>query len=208
LASGGELVWKTNSNSLECISITYSGFLEIDIKLEDTPVAYKCFETKPKAMMTLIYDLKYPESRSALMFAFVPVFKSSPTFDINTKVTVNVINSILTETQNEKDIKYLLENSVKKQFGDNFASSSNKAIDIEILEYKTGNAGARWVMKSMNGSTFAKVKVVIKEGDQVVETFITRPVVSMGGFLTIGADEYIFDEVAEDIYLHLFGKSS
>lgn len=207
LANGDELVWKTNSNSLECISLTHeSGFLEIDIKLEDTPVAYKCFDTTPKAMMTLIYDFDYPEvsHRGAIM----PIFKLSPTFDRSTKVTVNVINSISSETQNENDIKTSLENAVHKRFGDNFSSSSSKAIDIEILEYKTGNAASRWVVESMEGSSFAKIKVVIKEGEQVVETFITRPVVSSGGLLTVGGDEYIFDELAEDIYLHLFGKSS
>ena len=183
-------------------------FLQIDIKTEDTPVAYKCFETKPKTMMTLTYDFGFPDTRMVREFAFTPVFKLSPTFDRNTKVTVNVINSISTETQNEKDIKTTLENAVKKQFGDNFSSSSNKTIDIEILEYKTGNAARRWVMESMKGSTLIKVKVVIKEGGQVVETFITRPVVSSGGGYSVGADEYIFDELAEDIYLHLFGNSN
>jgi hypothetical protein len=209
LANGDELIWKTDSNSLECISLEHdSNPLYLDIKLDDTPVAYKCFETKPKENMTLTYDLQYPKARGLQVLAFMPVFKLSPTFDRNTKVSVSVINSISTEAQNEKDIKAILENAVKKQFGDNFSSSSNKSIDIEILEYKTGNAAARWVMQSMKGSTLVKVKVIIKEGEQVVETFITRPVVSSGGGFSVGADEYIFDEVAEDIYLHLFGKSS
>jgi len=207
LANGDELVWKTNSNSLECITLAYeSVFLDINVKLDDTPVAYKCFDTKPKAMMTLTYDFGYPETRMVRMLAFTPVFKLSPTFDRNTKVKINVINSISSETQNEKDIIVSLENAVKKQFGDNLALSSNKTIDIEILEYKTGNAAIRWLMKSMEGSTFAKVKVIIKEGEQVVETFITRPVISSGGGFSVGADDYIFDEVAEDIYLHLFGN--
>lgn len=212
LANGDELVWKTDSNSLECITVGYESNLAdallIHIKLDDTPVAYKCFDTKPKEVMTLTYDFEYPESRAFRGLAFTPVFKLSPTFDENTKVSVSVTNSISPEPQNEKDIKAILENAVKKQFGDNFASSSNKAVDIEILNYKTGNAATRWVMQSMKGSTLAKVKVVIKEDEQVVETFITRPVISSGGGFSVGADEYIFEEVAEDIYLHLFGKSS
>lgn len=209
LANGDDLVWKTNSNSLECISLSHeSGLLEIDIKTEDTPVAYKCFETKPKSKLALTYDFAYPEMRTVRDIAFTPIFKQSPTFDNNTKVTVNLINSISPEMQSDKDIKTKLENAIKKQFGDNLFSPSDKFIDIEILEYKTGNAASRWVMKSMAGSTFAKVKVVIKEGKKIVETFITRPVVSSGGGFSVGADEYIFDEVAEDIYLHLFGKRS
>lgn len=211
LANAGELVWKAKANSLECIMLqdetTFATFTEKLFTLDGTPVAYKCFETKPKVMMTLTFDFQYPESRAFRGLAFMPVFKLSPTFDRNTKVTVNVINSISPKPQNEKNIKAILENAVKKQFGDNFASSSNKAIDIEILEYKAGNAATRWLVTSMAGSTFAKVKVVIKEDEQVIETFITRPVVSTGGGFSIGADEYIFDEVAEDIYLHLFGNN-
>jgi hypothetical protein len=212
LANAGELVWKTNANSLECIMLgdeaTFATFTDKLFTLEGTPVSYKCFKTKPKEMMTLNFDFKYPELGAFRGIAFTPIFKSSSTFDKNSKVTVNVINSISTETQNKKDIKVILENAVKKQFGNSLASSSNKIIDIEILDYKTGNAAARWVVKSMKGSTFAKVKVIIKEGEQVVDTFVTRPVVSGGGLSSIGADEYIFDDIAQDIYLYLFGKSS
>lgn len=208
LANGDELVWKTNSNSLECISLTYdSGILAFDIILDDTPYAYKCFEAKPKALMTLTYDFAYAETRMVREVSFTPIFKLSPTFDRNAKVTVNVINSISSDAQNEKNVKAILENAVKKQFGDNFSLSSNKAIDIEILEYKTGNAATRWLAKSLKGSTFVKVKVIIKEDEQIVETFITRPVISSGGGFSVGADEYIFDEVAEDIYLYLFGNN-
>ena len=154
--------------------------------------------------MTLTYDFNYPESG----VAFMPVFKLSPTFDKSAKVTVRVTSSISTEVQGEKDTKTSLENAIKDRFKSSLTSSSSKTVDIEILEYKTGNAATRWIMESMKGSTLVKVKVIIKEGGQVVETFITRPVVSSGGLLSVGADEYIFDEVAEDIYLHLFGGVS
>ena len=36
---------------------------------------------------------------------------------------------------------------------------------------------------------------VIKEDEQVIDKFITRPVITDGGAFSIGADEYIFDEV-------------
>lgn len=208
LANNEELVWKTNSNSLECISLEHErAFLEIKITLDNTPVSYKCFETKPKSKLTLIYDFSYPE----MVFAgnsFTPIFKLSPTFDSQDKVTVNVINSALTEIPREVNIKTSLENVIKKKFGANLDASSNRNIDIEILQYKTGNAAKRWLVQSMDGSTFIKVKVTIREDEEVVETFITRPVVSDGGFLSAGADEYILNDVAYDIYLHLFGKSS
>lgn len=208
LANGDELVWKTNSNSFECISLNYdSGILAFDIILDDTPYSYKCFEAKPKAIMTLTYDFAYAETRMVREVSFTPIFKPSPTFDKNAKVTVNVLNSISSHAQNEKNVKAILENAVKKQFGDNFSLSSNKAIDIEILEYKTGNAATRWLSQSLKGSTFVKVKVIIKEDEQIIDTFITRPVISSGGGFSVGADEYIFDEVAEDIYLYLFGNN-
>jgi hypothetical protein len=210
LANGDELVWKTNSNSLECISHSYpheSFSLKFGVKLEDTPAPYKCFKTKPKVKMTLTHDFFYPEARSVREVAFTPIFKLSPAFDRDTKVTVSVINSIPSKAKSEKDIKAILEDAVKKRLGDNFDLSSGRTIDIEILDYKAGNAATRWLVKSMKGSTFAKVKVTIKEGSKAVETFITRPVISSGGGFSIGADEYIFDEVAEDIYLHLFGRA-
>ena len=58
----------------------------------------------------------------------------------------------------------------------------------------------------MDGATYVKVKITIEENQQVTESFITRPVVSSGGFYSVGANEYIFDEVSEDVFLHLFGN--
>lgn len=212
LANADELVWKTDSNSLECISLehesNFATFMTEGIKLEETPVAYKCFETLPKAMMTLTYDFGYPETRLARTLAFVPVFKESPTYNKDTKVVVDVINSTSPDTHDKQEIKTILENAVKKQFGDNITSSSSKSLELEILEFKSGNAASRWVSQSMEGATFVKVKVLIKENDQIIETFITRPTVSSGGGFSIGADEYIFDEVAEDVFLHLFGNEN
>jgi hypothetical protein len=212
LANADELVWKTKSNSIECISLEHGvNILSMPsehLKLDDTPLAYKCFDTKPKEIMTLTYDFGYPETRVFRVFAFVPVFKQSPTFDNEVKVAVKVINSIAPEKRNGQDKKEKLENSVKKMFGSNINSTSNKTIELELLEFKSGNAAKRWTVPSMAGSTFVKVKATIKQNDQVIETFITRPVVSSGGGYSVGADDYIFDEVAEDVFLHLFGNES
>lgn len=212
LVTGDELIWKTRANSLECISLEHGsgvvGFLVHGIKLENTPISYKCFETKPKEMMTLTFDFKYPKTRMVRGIAFTPVFKQSPTYSGNTKVTVNVIDSTANDNQYKQYLKSHLENAIKNQFGDNVTSSSSNAIELEILDYKTGNAAKRWVAQSLEGSTLVKVKATIKKNDEVIETFITRPVVSSGGGFSVGADEYIFDEVAEDVFLHLFGNES
>lgn len=212
LANADELVWKTKANSLECISLehetTFATVMVEGVKLDDFPISYKCFDTKPKEMMTLSYDFGYPETRLVRPIAFTPVFKQTATFDKEVKVAVNVINSIAPEQRTGQDKKAKLENSVKKMFGTNITSSSDKTIDLELLEFKAGNAASRWVGKSMDGATFVKVKATIKKNDQVIETFITRPVVSSGGVFSAGADEYIFDEVAEDVFLHLFGNKS
>lgn len=202
LANDDELAWITESNSFECIQVN---FATLNFKLDDTPYAYKCFETKPKAVLKLTYDANYPDSRALHPVAFLPVFKESPMFDPNeVDVSVNITNS--TPDSNESVNKKLL-NAMKEQLETNFNSTSNTSVDIEVQEYKIGNTASRWVAESLEGSTFVKVKVVIKNSGEVVETFITRPVVSFGGITTVGGDEYIFDEVAEDIYLHLYGNS-
>lgn len=202
LANDDELAWLTESNSFECIQVN---FATLSFKLDETPYAYKCFETKPKAVLKLTYDANYPDSRTLHPIAFLPVFKESPILDPKkVDVSVNITNS--TPDSNDSVNKKLL-NAMKEKLGANFNLNSNTSVDIEVQEYKTGNAASRWVVESLEGSTFVKVKVAIKHSGEVVETFITRPVVSSGGITTVGGDEYIFDEVAEDIYLHLYGNS-
>jgi hypothetical protein len=210
LANADELVWKTESNSLECISLEHGrGFMDIGIKLEDTPVSYKCFETKPQAIMTLTYDFDYP-NRGLISYSsgITPVFKKSPTYGKGKKVAINVINSISSDAMVEQNFTEQLEKALKDQFRDNIETSSNRTVNIELLDLKASAGAIQWFAKSLEGSAYVKARVVIKENDQVVETFIVRPVLPHGGGLVYGSDELLAYGVAEDVFLHLFGTES
>lgn len=205
IANGDEVVWKTKADSLECITIGWfeaGDALIVGFRFDDTPYAYKCFSTKPKEILQLNYDFLYPKMRVAQPIAFVPIFKDIDKSKV-TPISINsVTNSVKTDSSN--DLTLLLQDAIKKQFNNNLVSSSNKTIDLEILDYKTGNAALRWLAQSEKASVLAKVKVTIKENNIVIDTFITRPVISGGGLFSVGGDILIFDEVAEDIYLYMF----
>lgn len=204
LANNGELMWKTRSNSLECIAVNYGmDLLFTGIILDSTPLSYKCFQTKPKELLSLNYDFAYPNMRNLRQYAFVPIFIDKDKSHNSDPISIGSIISEI-EDNTETDVTGLLLASMKKQFKDKLTDSSNRTIDLVILDYKTGNSALRWLGSSYKGSTLAKVKIIIKHDNVVTDTFITRPVISSGGFFTAGADTYIFDEVAEDIYLYFF----
>ena len=202
IANDDELVWLTTPNPYECISVT---FTNLSLKDDTAPVAYKCFKIEPNAVTHLTYDANYPASRVARTFAFLPVFKDSPTFKSKeSDVSFKILNS---SDYNDEEVNSKLLIAIKEQFGESYSTSSNIVVNINIIEYKKGNAVGRYVVETMAHATLIKAEVeVIKDGQQI-ESFITRPVISSGGLSTIGADDYIFDEVAEDIYLHLFGNN-
>lgn len=200
VANGDEVVWKTKADSLECITIgtdkMWSDSL-FGIRFDDTPYAYKCFTTKPKEILLLNFDF-FDKSRTSVS----PVFKNISKSKV-VPISINSItNSVKTESSN--DLILLLDTAIKKQFKNNLVSKSGKTIDLEILDYKTGNAAARWLAQSYSSSTFAKIKVIIKENNVVTDTYITRPVISYGGFMTVGGDTLIFDYIAKDIYFYMF----
>lgn len=206
LADGDEIIWQAKANSMECISTDIKLFLEI--RAADTPLAYKCFYTKPQEKMLLTLDHGYPNSRAVRGRAFIPLYKNIDLPKDPKPVAISTIG-ISNKSDLTDDLKKMLEDAIKSQFGTKLiplSSSSSKTIDLEILDYKKGNAGLRWLGGSHEGSTLAEVKVTLKEGNVVTDTFITRPVVSRGGGFSVGADAYIFEEVAEDIYLSLFGQ--
>ncbi|MCK9172921.1 MAG: hypothetical protein M0O99_05490 [Desulfuromonas thiophila] len=205
IANGDELIWKTESNSFECIAIDYGMdmFLSTGIILDSTPLSYKCFQTKPREVLSLTYDWGYPKMRAVRECAFVPIFKDIDKPKSSIPIAIGSITSKV-EEDTETDIKGLLLASMQKQFKEKLTDSSTITIDIEMLDYKTGNAALRWLASSETASTFAKVKVTVKENNEIIDAYITRPVISFGGFYTVGADDYIFDEIAEDIYLYFF----
>lgn len=215
LANNDEIIWKTKSNSFECISINYDRSLldnVLFIKLDSTPLPYKCFSAKPKEVLSLKYDFKYPEMNAiygAKGLAAVPIFKDKDKNENLTSISIGIITSEAMENT-EIDVKGLLLASMKERFKEKLADASIDTIDLEILDYKTGNAALRFLGSSYKGSTLAKVKVVIRHNNIVTDTFITRPVISggassiLGALATAGADTYIFDKLAEDIYLYFY----
>ncbi|PSL15393.1 hypothetical protein CLV44_1041 [Marinobacterium halophilum] len=206
LSDGGELIWKTKAENFECIKIEnlqLKQVLNLGFYKEDVPAPYKCFFTNPKEILSLNYDFTYPKSRIFRPVAFLPLYKKSPTFDKRSSVAINVNNSIATEAP--ISLKETLEKYLEEQFGSIVDNSSNKVIDIEILDFKSGNAVQRWFAATKDGSTLAKVKVTISENDKILDEFITAPVISTGGLATVGGDSLIFEEIAEDVYLHTFG---
>lgn len=202
IANDDELIWLTNPNPYECISVT---FTSLSFKTDDTPVPYKCFQLELNTVTELTYDANYPDSRVARNFAFLPVFKGSPTFKSKEQgVSFNISNS---SAHNDEEVNKKLLAALKEQFGRNYSTSSQAIANINVIEYKKGNAIDRHVVESMANATLIKIEVELVKNGREIESFITRPVVSSGGLLTAGADDYIFDEVAEDIYLHLYGNN-
>lgn len=209
ISNGDALSWKVKSNEFQCISTDWSNILKSlheGFILDDTPLPFKCIYAEPMTKMELVLDGQYPDTRMVRSIAFTTIYKTSPTFKQSDKVSISILNSVPMEKRNDLNFESLLSEAFSEQFGDKESASSDKIVEMEILDYKSGNAAGRWVAQSLEGSTYAKVKVIVKEGDKVVEQFITRPVISSGGLYSVGGDEYIFEEVTEDVYLHLFGN--
>jgi hypothetical protein len=83
---------------------------------------------------------------------------------------------------------------------------SNYVINVEVLDYKPGNAFARWLLP---GAGATKLKVVASILDQNKVTVATIPVersIGFGGAYTIGAWRYVFHEVATEIVGYLTNK--
>lgn len=204
IANGDELLWKTKSDSLECIGVAWDIVIDVtdSINMDEMIHSYKCFSTKPKRILKLKFDVFYSKQRIAHSIAFAPIFK----YIDKTKISQIRLNSVSSSVKDEtnQDLILLLQEAIKKQFKNNLTNESLKSIDLEILDYKRGNAALRWLGESYNGSSIAKVKVTIKENNLPIDTFVTRPVILGDGLFSIGGDDRIFDEVAEDIYLYLF----
>jgi hypothetical protein len=203
IANGDELLWKTNANSLECVSVDYGvgGFSNL-ITLDSTPLPYKCFSTKPKEILLLNLDSFYPRARFARSIAFSPIFKQDGEKKQISSIKIDKVKSNV--EIDSIDLEAVVLKALSEQFKDKLNNGSTTSIELEILDYKTGNAALRWLGGSHTGSTIAKIKVKIKQNNLIIDEFITRPVVASGGLLSVGADDYIWEDVAEDIFLYLF----
>ncbi|WP_455379236.1 YajG family lipoprotein [Petrachloros mirabilis] len=80
------------------------------------------------------------------------------------------------------------------------SSSHRFTLDLDILEYRPGNAFQRWLLPGY-GSTVLGVRGSLKDAQSgaVAAEFVHERSVYFGGAYTIGAWSYVFDEVAEDI---------
>lgn len=212
LGNGDELIWAAEPNTLECITLDDRWPIDqlVHIRLDNTPSTYKCFTTKPKEALVLMFDFLYAGFGSeggAAIYKYDPVTEQVITaLNKDTKVSINIINSISEDIDTPGDLTKLLEDAMNKRFSDRLSSSSVDVIELEILDYKTGHAFLRWMAETEKGTTLVKVKVTIKKHDRIVDSFITRPAITMGGLLSVGADTSIFNNVAEDVYLYVYGS--
>lgn len=211
LANDDEIVWKTKANSLECILLkaekTFVVALDKMFEANDTPIPYKCFSTKPKEVLKLLFDFQYAEN----MFRGFPaltIYRQTPLYEVDTSFALNIVNSdIITKyLENGYDLTSKIEENFYAKFGENISAEASMNVNLEILEYKGGNAAKRWVRVSNSSSTYLKVKVIVLKSGIIEETFVTKLVVANGGLLSVGADDYIFEDLAQDVYYHLFGK--
>lgn len=83
-------------------------------------------------------------------------------------------------------------------FSGTSSTPSNLTLRTRILEYEKGSAFNRWLMPGM-GQTFLKIQCDLMDGENVVGTIRARRTVDVGGVLSIGAWESIFQDVAGDV---------
>lgn len=80
------------------------------------------------------------------------------------------------------------------------SSSHRLTLDLDILEYRPGNAFQRWLLPGY-GSTVLGVRGILKDGQSgaVAAEFVHERSVHFGGAYTVGAWSYVFGQVADDI---------
>lgn len=78
-------------------------------------------------------------------------------------------------------------------------NDSEYILVTQINEYAPGNAGLRWLLPGA-GATKLDVKTFVKNknGHQMASIPVSRSIAAGGGF-TIGAWEYVFEDVAKEI---------
>ncbi|MDR2368860.1 MAG: DUF4410 domain-containing protein [Deltaproteobacteria bacterium] len=72
-------------------------------------------------------------------------------------------------------------------------------INVDITEYAPGNAFARWLMPGAGATVLGVVAHIVNQEGVAAARIPIRRSIGFGGGYTIGAWEYVFDEVAEAI---------
>lgn len=197
IGNGGTLIWFTESNQLECIHLeTIRLPLLVDsVILDEKPIRYQCFTTKPSEITKL--EIDYIRGR---------ISKKSNEKELSDTFEITKISNI-SNADTEYDIITLLKNILTNELDTKLVTkNASKSVELFIEEYQEGNAAKRWVAITKEGSTLLKVKVVVKKNNEIIDTYITRFAVVEGGFFTVGSDKLIFDYVGKDIVDYLTGK--
>jgi hypothetical protein len=97
------------------------------------------------------------------------------------------------------DLKDAMTSALRAAIAGQGLTGDGYSVDVNILAYEPGSAFARWLMPGA-GATKLTVEASIadKSGAQVAKIPVERHISAGGGF-TIGADKYIFEDVAKAI---------
>ncbi len=120
----------------------------------------------------------------------------------DTKVKVAEISN-KTGFNYEINIEQLLKSAFVKQLKTNnlLADENSKNIiilNVDIMKYSEGSAFKRWLMPGW-GKTELTITAKLYSNNQEIGTLkATREIIAGGGY-TIGAWEYVFNDLAEDV---------
>tara|TARA_B100000029_G_C17136756_1_gene800837 strand:- start:191 stop:694 length:504 start_codon:yes stop_codon:yes gene_type:complete len=116
------------------------------------------------------------------------------------------VNSVTAKNESgqsfEIDIESLLETAVNQELSKQGLSNRggpSYALQVSIIQYKEGNAFARWMMPGM-GKTVLSVEAILtnETGVAVAQSQATRSIGAGGGY-TINAWSRVFNQVAEQL---------
>jgi hypothetical protein len=135
-------------------------------------------------------------------------FTYDPEIHTGSKVKIsNITTENLTgQTYDDIDVNAEMTSAVERALRErNITSSDSANLNIRIIQYKKGNAVARWMMPGV-GITVLSVEAVLTdpEGKEIGWGQVTRSI-GAGGLYTIGAYKTIFNEVADALVKELDG---
>lgn len=99
----------------------------------------------------------------------------------------------------EKSLKEALQEAVAKQG----LEGNDYSIVTQIINYKPGNAFARWLMPGMGATELETVSQIVDKNGNVIANVPVQRTISMGGGFTVGAWKSVISEVAEEIILEI-----
>tara|TARA_B110000438_G_scaffold134458_1_gene130118 strand:- start:1508 stop:2020 length:513 start_codon:yes stop_codon:yes gene_type:complete len=116
------------------------------------------------------------------------------------------INNVVAKNETGNTFEIEIESMLEKAMNEELSLKglSNKEgleyeLQVFIIQYKEGNAFARWVMPGM-GKTVLSVEAILTDesGNSVLQSQATRSIGAGGGY-TINAWKRVFNQVAEEL---------